>query len=417
MATPNYGLPEISGTSKINIASDVNALATATDTALKQLADNTKQSLDGKAPTNHASTATTYGVATASNYGHVRIASDLSGGAGTVPSGAAVSAAISTALNESRFKSMGVIGDSWGLGYYGGAAHVNDGWAVKLRDMLGIGAGSFVNASVNGSGIGDNVATTFSDQIDTIKASIPSPDLVVICGGQNDRNDVSSANLAQYKNDVTAFFNKLETEFPNSEVHFFMCPLGYNHVDNTTGGVLSPYITILAELVRCAQAKNVICHNGCVTWGNWVGQVNADTDTRHLKATGYTLVAQLMKKMIMQGIGDFWDADSDTGEFGDGMNIGSASTRCFTNGGVVEICCGGRNNGDDITATTSNNKDIMTLPEPFGSLQTRYLSTTTRGSTSHPCQFKLSANKITLVSGTWGKGELLGISFTYPAGS
>lgn len=417
MATPNYGLPEISGTSKINIASDVNALATATDTALKQLADDTDQSLDSKAPTNHASTATTYGIATASNYGHVRIASDLSSGPGTVPSGAAVSEAIDTAIAAPRFKTMGVIGDSWGLGYYGGASHESDGWAVKLRDMLGIGAGSFVNASVNGSGIGDNVATTFSDQIDTIKASIPSPDLVVICGGQNDRNDVGASGLAQYKNDVTAFMSKLESEFPNSEVHFFMCPLGYNHVDNTTGGVLSPYITIVAELVRCAQDSNVICHNGCLTWGNWVGEVNADSDTRHLKANGYTLIARLMKKMILNGIGDFWDADSDTGTFTDGLTIGSASSRCFTNGGIVEISCGGMNNGEDITGTTSNNKDIMTLPAPFGSLQTRYLSTTTRGSTSHACQFKLSANKITLVSGTWGAGELLGISFTYPAGS
>lgn len=417
MATPNYGLPEISGTSKINIASDVNALATATDTALKQLADDTDQSLDGKAPANHASTATTYGVATASNYGHVRIASDLSGGAGTVPSGAAVSNAIDAAMSASKFKSMGVIGDSWALGYYGGTAHESDGWAVKLRDMLGIAGGSFVNAAVNGSGIGDNVATTFSDQIDTIKASLPDPDLVVICGGQNDRNDAGSSGLAQYKNDVTAFVNKLESEFPNSEVHFFMCPLGYNHVDNTTGGVQSPYITIIAELVRCAQVSNVICHNGCVTWGNWVGEVNADSDTRHLKANGYTLIARLMKKMILNGIGDFWDADSDTGTFANGLTIGSASTRCFTNGGVVEVCCGGNNTGDDITGTTGNNKDIMTLPAPFGSLQTRYLSTTTRGATSHPCQFRLSGNKLTLVSGTWGSGELLGISFTFPAGS
>jgi hypothetical protein len=53
--------------------------------------------LNGKAPTNHASTGTGYGVGDASNYGHVKVRNDL---IGTETSGATVSPAQIKVLNE-----------------------------------------------------------------------------------------------------------------------------------------------------------------------------------------------------------------------------------------------------------------------------------------------------------------------------
>lgn len=57
--------------------------------------------LNGKAPTNHASTGTGYGVGDASNYGHVKIRNDL---AGTETAGSALSPAMGKALHDKMKK-------------------------------------------------------------------------------------------------------------------------------------------------------------------------------------------------------------------------------------------------------------------------------------------------------------------------
>lgn len=63
MATNHYKLTTIDPNARINVANDVN-------TALNQIDD----ALFGKAPTNHASEETVYGVGNAVNYGHLKLA-------------------------------------------------------------------------------------------------------------------------------------------------------------------------------------------------------------------------------------------------------------------------------------------------------------------------------------------------------
>ena len=53
-----------------------------TDTAVSQAEANIKKLQDGKAPNNHASTGTTYGVGNASNYGHVKLTDSISSTSG-----------------------------------------------------------------------------------------------------------------------------------------------------------------------------------------------------------------------------------------------------------------------------------------------------------------------------------------------
>lgn len=65
MATNHYKLTTIDPNARINVANDVN-------TALEQIDD----ALFGKAPTNHASEETVYGIGNEVNYGHVKLASD-----------------------------------------------------------------------------------------------------------------------------------------------------------------------------------------------------------------------------------------------------------------------------------------------------------------------------------------------------
>lgn len=73
------------------ISSEASARATAisSEASARTTADTNLQSqINGKAPTSHASTATTYGVGTSSNYGHLKVADNLT----TTTSGTALSA-------------------------------------------------------------------------------------------------------------------------------------------------------------------------------------------------------------------------------------------------------------------------------------------------------------------------------------
>ena len=67
-----YASKVSSGAAANGLGASQNALYNAYDT-LKDLIDTNTTNIGKKAPTNHASTATTYGVGTASNYGHVKL--------------------------------------------------------------------------------------------------------------------------------------------------------------------------------------------------------------------------------------------------------------------------------------------------------------------------------------------------------
>jgi hypothetical protein len=97
--------------------SSIGALTTATYPSLtelsrvKGLTSAVQTQLDGKAPTSHASAATTYGVGTNANYGHVRGATRLTG-ATDGESGVAIVSGIAYATKTLRVN--GVAQQSWG---------------------------------------------------------------------------------------------------------------------------------------------------------------------------------------------------------------------------------------------------------------------------------------------------------------
>lgn len=66
--------------------------------------DNLQSSLDGKAPTSHASTATTYGIGTSSNYGHVKLSDSTSSTSSTSAGIAATPAAVKAAYDLANGK-------------------------------------------------------------------------------------------------------------------------------------------------------------------------------------------------------------------------------------------------------------------------------------------------------------------------
>lgn len=110
-STPNYKLPLYEGTDKPNLLDQYNGAISTIDTQLKTVSDNitaannnistmrpkvdqastdasaaktasdaNTKAIAGKAPTMHADPSTTYGVGTASNYGHVKLSDAVSDG-------------------------------------------------------------------------------------------------------------------------------------------------------------------------------------------------------------------------------------------------------------------------------------------------------------------------------------------------
>lgn len=99
-----------------NLASAERKVSTATnstsdtDVASASAVASVKNDVDGKAPTSHAATTTTYGGATSANYGHVKLVDTYEVGDGEEAAGADDSVAVSqkalaalfTALNEAK---------------------------------------------------------------------------------------------------------------------------------------------------------------------------------------------------------------------------------------------------------------------------------------------------------------------------
>lgn len=79
MPTSNYDLPLFEENTPPDLIGVVNNAFNTIDNALNTIQQAVTAMQAGKAPTSHATNATTYGVGTATNYGHVRISSDTSG--------------------------------------------------------------------------------------------------------------------------------------------------------------------------------------------------------------------------------------------------------------------------------------------------------------------------------------------------
>lgn len=211
-----------------------------------------------------------------------------------------------TAIEEgTRHFSKGIaVGDSWGTGTYGGTEHPNDGWAVKLRAMLGI---PMINACVGGQGFVTG-SQTFLTQLQNVDQSYRDADIIVVLGGQNDGSNHTEAELDQA---VYNFFSYAQQTYPNAEIHFFPMARAYNGpmFDNTVGERVYAYPETYAGMIsgatRANTSGNVYVHDGCYRWGQGFGESNSDPDHIHLTASGYTMCASKMHELIWNG-GDWW---------------------------------------------------------------------------------------------------------------
>ncbi len=92
------------GGSDVNVVD--NLTSTSTTSALSANQGRVlKSAVDGKSATSHASTSTTYGVGTASNYGHVKLVNNLT----TTTTGSALDARQGKALQDSKLEASNII--------------------------------------------------------------------------------------------------------------------------------------------------------------------------------------------------------------------------------------------------------------------------------------------------------------------
>lgn len=225
--------------------------------------------LDGKAPTAHASAETTYGVGSASEYGHVKLSDTLESS----------NAAAGIAATPSMVKGVAdehsvlvVIGDSWSN------SDSTPKWPEMTADYYGLTLDNFAQG-----GAGFVAGTTFGKQLEQVIAKYQdSPNLIgkfVIQGMVNDlENNASAIQTA-----VSAFINRFTSVFPDVVADVVMCSM---FPSISTQGVDN----IIVAMNSFVLNRQFVVHDliGCVSVNNMM------EDGRHPSNTGYGQLANFI---------------------------------------------------------------------------------------------------------------------------
>ena len=261
----------------------------------------------GKAPNNHASEETVYGIGNAVNYGHVKLAgedtpvtSDSNAGIAATPK--MVKDAIDAALPN---KKIVIIGDSFTDKNFAKAPI----WCNQIAPFLGA---SVVNKAVSGCGYLAG-STKFSDQIDQASNEISDKrnvTHVIAFGSINDLNLIEGSNLYHA---IYAYIGKARSAFPNAII---MCatPTRYN-----------ASLPVFREMLR--QTQFACVNNGPAIFidaSTWLTNNAAYMDsTLHPTAQGQTAIASQMMSTLFGG-------QSFKNEYYANSNFTSATTEGLT---------------------------------------------------------------------------------------
>lgn len=148
-----------------------------------RIAQNTTD-IATKAPNNHASEDTTYGVGNGANYGHVRLATDDTPATSDANAGiAATPKMVKNSVDNQKSGTVVIIGDSWS---YSGTDWVKGG-VIGNRLMELMNASDAECVAVYGSGYtGGVVNVSFESEIDNITTDASNIKCIFVIGGIND---------------------------------------------------------------------------------------------------------------------------------------------------------------------------------------------------------------------------------------
>lgn len=317
-----------------------------------------------KAPNNHASQDTTYGIGNTVNYGHVKLSDDTETTSGANDGVAAtpnmvnmlvqdmeskLTAQLKTKADIKEFagKKLVTIGDSIMLGT-GTTANDTKSIHAQIAAMLHMTVYNYAenNAGFTTNGSGSRKAK-YLVQLQAAKADVPDADVIVISGGCNDatqNHDVYAAALEA--------FTYARDNFPNAKI--FTAPFQYGACQDSetiTNGNSGRNIKTINNITRAALETNIPIISHC--WEMMVGQTHLLSDTVHPNDEGARLQAA---KIVMGMLGyDYRPSYYDLPTAGDNISINELTAYCLDGVVTVQGTC-------KATGNINAFKTIATLP-------------------------------------------------------
>lgn len=336
-----------------------NAEDIAAETARATEAENTK------APNNHASRDTTYGIGNTVNYGHVKLSDDTESTSGANDGIAATpnmvnmlvqdveskfNAKLKTKvdINEFAGKTLLTIGDSIMYGT-GTSDPTTQSVAAQIAAMLDMTVHNYAenNAGFTTNGSGSRKAN-YLKQLTAAHAEHPDADVIVISGGCND----ATVDTDVYTAAVTAF-RYAHDNFPNAKV--YAAPFQYGACqgsDTIANGNSGRNLKVINNISRAALTTNTCLISHC--WEMMVGQSQLLSDSIHPNAEGAKIQAA---KIVMGMLGyDYRPTYYDLPTPGPNINRNEFTAYCIDGIVTVQGTC-------KTTAQVDAFKPIMTLPD------------------------------------------------------
>ena len=318
-----------------------------------------------KAPNNHASEGTTYGIGNTVKYGHVKLTDDtestnvVKDGVAATPSlvhmltedvQAKLDAKIATKADRAEFagKTLLTIGDSIMRGT-GTSNPATQSIAAQIASMLDMTVYNYAedNAGFTTAGSGTRKAN-YLNQLKAAHAEHPDADVIVISGGCNDATVNDDVHTAA----VTAF-RYAHDNFPNAKV--FAAPFQYgacqggNTIANGNDG---RNIKVIDNISRAALETNTCLINHC--WEMMVGQSQLLSDTIHPNVEGAKIQAA---KIVMGMLGyDYRPTYYELPTPGSNINRNEFTAYCIDGIVTVQGTC-------KTTGAISAYQKILNLPD------------------------------------------------------
>ena len=388
--------------------------ATAAEQAEKQRATAAEAT---KAPKNHASGDTAYGIGNTVNYGHVKLAEGTgsTGGANdgiaATPSlvhtltedvRAKLDAKIATKADRAEFagKTLLTIGDSIMYGT-GTSDRTTQSVAAQIAAMLDMTVYNYAenNAGFTTNGSGARKAN-YLNQLKAAHAEHPGADAIVISGGCND----ATVDTDVYTAAVTAF-RYAHDNFPNAKV--FAAPFQYGACqgnDTIANGNSGRNLKVINNISRAALATNTCLISHC--WEMMVGQSQLLSDAIHPNAEGAKIQAA---KIVMGMLGyDYRPTYYDLPTPGSNINRNEFTAYCIDGIVTVQGTC-------KTTGAVDAFKPIMTLPGYANRGTSRVLGGMLGGSWSYIGVYH-TGNKLTTPVPINASSDVYIAQETYPLG-
>lgn len=239
----------------------------------------------GKAPTNHASNETIYGVGNSLNYGHVRLASDDTPMTSGPNDGVAATPQTVEAAFEAREKTeLVVFGDSWNDERNSPAAV----WVRLVADDLGLTAHNYSQSGI-GDALDSQINRFKSDTFDKNKIKY-----VIFMDGVNVDITHTSATAGKW----VTFINEVSSVIPeDTKMYWFMnSGVKYTNADNPEGADIHNIVRYSynqSKLTRVIYDNNRRC-----TFVKMFGWFTSDM----FDQTGYHLQADYQRDTLAPNV-------------------------------------------------------------------------------------------------------------------